>query len=95
MMNGDTIKKAAINKAKQVANAAANGNSGKKRRKGQDLKPIVTVEGQEVQETSAAAGATAASGKTADDTGSALSPITVPTSCPSSHFMLALLCCLS
>lgn len=49
MMNGDTIKKAAINKAKQVANAA-NGNGGKKRRKGQDLKPIITMENQESQE---------------------------------------------
>jgi hypothetical protein len=34
MMNGSDIKKAAINKAKQVAQAA-NGNGGKKRRKGQ------------------------------------------------------------
>ena len=46
-MNGSEIKKAAINKAKQVANAAnnaTNGNGGKKRRKGQDLKPIITTE---------------------------------------------------
>ena len=46
-MNGNDIKKAAINKAKQVATAAnnaANGNGGKKRRKGQDLKPIITVD---------------------------------------------------
>lgn len=46
-MNGSDIKKAAINKAKQVANAAnnaTNGNGGKKRRKGQDLKPIITTE---------------------------------------------------
>lgn len=45
-MNGSDIKKAAINKAKQVAQAAqaANGNGGKKRRKGQDLKPIITTE---------------------------------------------------
>ena len=35
-MNGNDIKKAAINKAKQVAQAA-NSNGGKKRRKGQDL----------------------------------------------------------
>jgi serine/threonine-protein kinase SRPK3 len=41
-MNGSDIKKAAINKAKQVAQAA-NGNGGKKRRKGQDLKPIITA----------------------------------------------------
>lgn len=46
-MNGSEIKKAAINKAKAVANAAnnaTNGNGGKKRRKGQDLKPIITTE---------------------------------------------------
>lgn len=50
-MNGDVgIKKAAMNKVKQVANVAtgsgaiANGN--KKRRKGQDLKPIITGEQQ-------------------------------------------------
>ena len=49
-MNGNDIKKAAINKAKQVATAAnnaANGNGGKKRRKGQDLKPIITVDDQQ------------------------------------------------
>ncbi|KAL8949619.1 MAG: hypothetical protein Q9222_004281 [Ikaeria aurantiellina] len=49
-MNGSDIKKAAINKAKQVATAAnnaANGNGGKKRRKGQDLKPIITTEDQQ------------------------------------------------
>ncbi|KAI9792386.1 MAG: serine/threonine protein kinase, CMGC group [Candelina submexicana] len=52
-MNGDSIKKAAINKAKQVANAAnGNGNGGKKRRKGQDLKPIITTENQKSQEAS-------------------------------------------
>jgi hypothetical protein len=45
-MNGTDIKKAAINKAKQVAQAA-NGNGGKKRRKGQDLKPIITTEQQQ------------------------------------------------
>ncbi|KAF2107937.1 serine/threonine-protein kinase SRPK2 [Lophiotrema nucula] len=44
-MNGADIKKAAINKAKQVAQAA-NGNGNKKRRKGQDLKPIITTEGK-------------------------------------------------
>jgi hypothetical protein len=46
-MNGGDIKKAAINKAKQMAsaaNTAANGNGGKKRRKGADLKPIVTAD---------------------------------------------------
>ncbi|KAH6616284.1 serine/threonine-protein kinase SRPK2 [Boeremia exigua] len=41
-MNGADIKKT-INKAKA---AAANGAGGKKRRKGQDLKPIITTEGQ-------------------------------------------------
>lgn len=54
-MNGADIKKAAINKAKQVASnvtapAASNGsNNGKKRRK-QDLKPIITTEGQKAGE---------------------------------------------
>ncbi|KAI9681524.1 MAG: serine/threonine protein kinase, CMGC group [Caeruleum heppii] len=48
MMNGDTLTKAAINKAKQVA-SAANGNGGKKRRKGGDLKPIITTENQPPQ----------------------------------------------
>lgn len=55
-MNGNDIKKAAINKAKQVATAAnnaANGNGGKKRRKGQDLKPIITVEDQQQGDGSA------------------------------------------
>ncbi len=52
-MNGDSIKKAAINKAKQVANAAnGNGNGGKKRRKGQDLKPIITTENQKSHDAS-------------------------------------------
>ena len=49
------MKKAAINKAKQVATAAgqaANGNGGKKRRKGQDLKPIITTEGPQSAEPS-------------------------------------------
>ncbi|KAI9660079.1 MAG: serine/threonine protein kinase, CMGC group [Bathelium mastoideum] len=51
-MNGSDIKKAAINKVKQAANAAANGNGGKKRRKGQDLKPIITTEAQKGDEAS-------------------------------------------
>lgn len=49
-MNGSDIKKAAITKAKQAVNAAnnaANGNGGKKRRKGGDLKPIITTEDQQ------------------------------------------------
>ena len=55
MMNGGDIKKAAINKAKQVATAAnnaANNNGGKKRRKGQDLKPIITTDGTQSAEPS-------------------------------------------
>ncbi|PGH10733.1 CMGC/SRPK protein kinase [Helicocarpus griseus UAMH5409] len=49
-MNGGDIKQATINKAKQMASAAnvnnaTNGNNaGKKRRKGTDLRPIVTNE---------------------------------------------------
>lgn len=49
-MNGSDLKKAAITKAKQVANAAnnaANGNGAQKRRKGQGLKPIITTEDQQ------------------------------------------------
>ncbi|ODM19669.1 hypothetical protein SI65_04654 [Aspergillus cristatus] len=44
-MDGVDITKAVLNKGKQmatVAASAANGNGGKKRRKGTDLKPIVT-----------------------------------------------------
>jgi hypothetical protein len=55
MMNGGDIKKAAINKAKQVASAAkdtANGSGGKKRRKGTDLKPIITTDGVQSAEAS-------------------------------------------
>lgn len=52
-MNGtESIKKAAINKAKQVAQAA-NGNGGKKRRKGEGLTPIVTQGGQDPSHHSA------------------------------------------
>lgn len=49
-MNGSDIKKLALTKAKQLAstaNNATNGNGGKKRRKGQDLKPIITTEGSQ------------------------------------------------
>jgi serine/threonine-protein kinase SRPK3 len=42
MMNGSDIKKAAINKAKQVAQAA-NGNGGKKRRKGQARRSVCVL----------------------------------------------------
>lgn len=54
-MNGGDIKKAVINKGKQmasVASAAANGNGSKKRRKGTDLKPIVTNENMAVDSNS-------------------------------------------
>ncbi|KAH8689946.1 putative serine protein kinase Sky1 [Talaromyces proteolyticus] len=56
-MNGGDIKKAVINKGKQmasVASAAANGNGGKKRRKGTDLKPIVTNENPAIADSSVA-----------------------------------------
>jgi len=44
-MEGVDLTKAMLNKGKQMANvaaSAANGSGGKKRRKGTDLKPIVT-----------------------------------------------------
>lgn len=44
-MEGVDLTKAVLNKGKQMASvaaSAANGNGGKKRRKGTDLKPIVT-----------------------------------------------------
>ncbi|KIW91539.1 uncharacterized protein Z519_07505 [Cladophialophora bantiana CBS 173.52] len=47
MMNGTDLKKAAISQAKKVATTAAlaaNGNGQKKRRKGDNLKPIITTE---------------------------------------------------
>ncbi len=47
MMNGTDLKKAAINQAKKVATTAAlaaNGNGTKKRRKGDNLKPIITTD---------------------------------------------------
>ena len=46
-MNGTDLKKAAINQAKKVAQTAAlaaNGNGQKKRRKGDNLKPIITTD---------------------------------------------------
>ncbi|KAI9826128.1 MAG: serine/threonine protein kinase, CMGC group [Thelocarpon impressellum] len=70
-MNGDTIKKAAINKAKQVANAA-NGNGGKKRRKGGDLKPIITTEGQQAPDAGAG---TASSGMSSNGPSNTNSPL--------------------
>ena len=56
-MNGTDMKKAAINKATQVAQAA-NTNGGKKRRKGQDLKPIITSEGQAGAQNQSPSGST-------------------------------------
>lgn len=44
-MEGVDLTKAMLNKGKQMANVATNGNGGKKRRKGTDLKPILTNEG--------------------------------------------------
>lgn len=55
MMNGDEIKQAVLNKAQQMASVAAqaaNGNGGKKRRKGTDLKPIVTNESSSLPDPS-------------------------------------------
>ena len=54
-MNGGGIKKVAMDKAKQAASAATaavNGSAGKKRRKGTDLKPIITTEGTQSSEAS-------------------------------------------
>lgn len=45
-MNGASIKNAAVNKAKQMT-GSNNSNGQKKRRKGQDLKPIITTENQQ------------------------------------------------
>jgi serine/threonine-protein kinase SRPK3 len=49
MMNGGDIKKQAINQTKKLATAAANttnvSNGQKKRRKGENLKPIITTDG--------------------------------------------------
>lgn len=60
-MNGGDLKKAAINQAKKVATSAAtaasnaaNGNGQKKRRKGTDLKPIITTDGQVASDASPA-----------------------------------------
>jgi serine/threonine-protein kinase SRPK3 len=52
-MNGSHIKQAAIQKAKQVANSASNGNANKKRKK--ELKPIITTEGQQQHDAESAA----------------------------------------
>ncbi|KAJ5852645.1 uncharacterized protein N7529_012030 [Penicillium soppii] len=56
-MEGVDLTKAMLNKGKQMANVAAtaaNGNGGKKRRKGTDLKPILTNEGTPTESTGAA-----------------------------------------
>ena len=56
-MDGGDLKKSVFNKGKQIANAAvppsaaATPNGGKKRRKGTDLKPIVTNEATAIVET--------------------------------------------
>ena len=54
-MNGSDIKKQAINQAKKVATAAANtangSNGQKKGRKGDNLKPIITTDGQPTADT--------------------------------------------
>jgi serine/threonine-protein kinase SRPK3 len=55
-MNGSQIKQAAIQKAKQVASTASNGNANKKRKK--ELKPIITTEGAPQDAESASAMAT-------------------------------------
>jgi len=58
-MNGSQIKAAAIQKAKQVANTASNGNANKKRKK--ELKPIITTEGQQDAEGADMAGSVSTS----------------------------------
>lgn len=50
---GASIKTAAVNKAKQMT-GATNTNGQKKRRKGQDLKPIITTENQKSGDNSPA-----------------------------------------
>lgn len=60
-MNGEDIRKAAISKAKQMATVAnlnniSNGNSGKKRKKATDLKPIVTNDSPGADPSSATVG---------------------------------------
>lgn len=68
-MNGDVgVKKAAMNKVKQVASAAATSvanpitNGNKKRRKGQDLKPIITGEKENGDSGGIAGGGTGSGG---------------------------------
>jgi serine/threonine-protein kinase SRPK3 len=56
-MNGGDVKKPAINKPKvpnspNSPTANGNGNGGKKRRKGGDLKPIITTDGPQSAESS-------------------------------------------
>ena len=60
-MNGsESLKQAAINKAKQVANMSAhngqNQNNGKTKRRKQDLKPIITTEQQAAAQQQQAGG---------------------------------------
>ncbi|KAJ5219606.1 hypothetical protein N7468_008810 [Penicillium chermesinum] len=57
-MDGVDLKQAVLNKGKQMASvaaSAANGNGGKKRRKGTDLKPIVTNEANPADPTESGA----------------------------------------
>ena len=65
MMNGGDLKKAAINQAKKVATTAAQAatsNGQKKRRKGDNLKPIITTDGQASAEASSATVSTTPAG---------------------------------
>ncbi|KAJ5667762.1 Protein kinase dsk1 [Penicillium maclennaniae] len=77
-MEGVDLTKAMLNKGKQIASvaaSAANGNGGKKRRKGTDLKPIVTNEaaGEPTESTGAAPTNAKAMGATASRSPSASS----------------------
>ncbi|KAJ5198615.1 uncharacterized protein N7498_007732 [Penicillium cinerascens] len=84
-MEGVDLTKAMLNKGKQMASvaaSAANGNGGKKRRKGTDLKPIVTNEsaaGEPTESTGAAPTNAKATGATASRSPSASSSDEVET----------------
>jgi hypothetical protein len=78
-MNGTDMKKAAINKAKSVAQAASSNNGNKKRRKGQDLKPIITTEKEGSQNASPAGSTGSFHYKYVHHTIPTLHPITSPT----------------
>ena len=54
-MNGAEVKKAAVHNGKPAVNGSNGSSNGqKKRRKGQDLKPIITTEGQNSLDSSPA-----------------------------------------